>query len=109
MSAEIEHLRAEALEQARLLGMTDDTEKHETRDDVTVVSNYVMATERAVVMPVGASLNDEAVIRVGLEDEGAGVFVVVERDDQKFKFDPDEWPALREAIERMLLVARALG
>jgi hypothetical protein len=88
--------------------MSGEVEKQATVD-VTVSNDQTVAIERIAIMPIGGSLNDETVIRVGVDDEGAGSFVTVDRDDQRFEIDPDEWPALRDAIERMMLVARALG
>jgi hypothetical protein len=88
--------------------MSGEVEKQATVD-VTVSNDQTVAIERIAIMPIGGSLNDETVIRVGVDDEGAGSFVTVDRDDQRFEIDPDEWPALRDAIERMMIVARALG
>jgi hypothetical protein len=88
--------------------MSGEVEKQATVD-VTVSNDQTVAIERIAIMPIGGSLNDEPVIRVGVDDEGAGSFVTVDRDDQRFEIDPDEWPALRDAIERMMMVARALG
>ena len=89
--------------------MSDDIAEKQAPVDVTVASDRTVAIERIVIMPIGGSLNDEPVIRVGVDDEGAGTFVTIDREDQKFQIDLDEWPALRDAIERMMLVARALG
>jgi hypothetical protein len=88
--------------------MSGEVEKQATVD-VTVSNDQTVAIQRIAIMPIGGSLNDETVIRVGVDDEGAGSFVTVDRDDQRFEIDPDEWPALRDAIERMMIVARALG
>ncbi len=88
--------------------MGEEVEKQATVD-VTVAADRTILVERVTIMPIGASLNDERVVRVTVDDAGDSAFVTIDRDDQKFEIDPDEWPALRDAIERMMMVARALG
>lgn len=38
----------------------------------------------------------------------AGAFVTVAQDDGAVRIDPAEWPALRDAIERMMVTAREI-
>lgn len=74
-----------------------------------------MSTEtritRLVVAPEGATTFDERATTVEIEDEAAGEFVTVHQvnddKDAKVAIDPAEWPALREAIDRMIAECRA--
>ena len=52
---------------------------------------------------------DDKSFLVRLDSEGAGSFIVVETENgrQQIAIDPDEWPALRRAISRMVRVARS--
>ena len=66
---------------------------------------------RLVVAPEGATTFDERATTVEIEDEAAGEFVTVTQcysdTDSVINIDPAEWPALREAIDRMIAECRA--
>lgn len=66
---------------------------------------YIVLSTQLTIVPTGQTLNDERATRVALEDDGAGIFVTVSQDDGAVRIDPDEWPALRDAIERMMVTA----
>lgn len=61
---------------------------------------------RLTVLPPGAPLFSEMATDVLIDDEAAGEFVVVSQEGRvgagKISIDPAEWPALRDAIERMI-------
>jgi hypothetical protein len=57
---------------------------------------------RWVIAPRGEPQFHERATIVEVQDEAAGEFVTVTQDDQTIKFDPEEWPFLREAIEAAL-------
>lgn len=61
-------------------------------------------------MPKGADIFDERATRITLDDEGAGAFVVVrqENGESHIAIDPDEWPALRQAITQMICTAQGV-
>jgi hypothetical protein len=64
-----------------------------------------------IVMPKGADIFDERSTRISLDDEGGGPFVVVKqegRNDNTIAIDAKEWPAIRDAIQRMLNVAQGI-
>lgn len=55
-----------------------------------------------VILPKGDSLFSERAIIVGMEDDAGGPYVVVKQERGEIALDPEEWPLVREAIERML-------
>ena len=66
---------------------------------------------RLVVVPEGMQLFHEQATTVEIEDEAAGEFVVVRQVSEdgagSVCIDPSEWPALREAIDRMIAECRS--
>lgn len=72
---------------------------------------YETIVAALVVLPKGEPLYSELATTVRLEDEAAGLFVVVEQqggqlDRKGIAIDPDEWPTLRAAIEHQFAVCR---
>lgn len=61
---------------------------------------------RLHVLPKDADLFSERAILVEIDDEAAGEFVVVRQQtdagSEKIGINPEEWPALRSAINRMI-------
>lgn len=39
---------------------------------------------------------------VSIDDEAAGMFLVIEQDGKQIQIDTDEWPVLAAAAERLL-------
>lgn len=75
------------------------------------MAEYVTLPYALIVMPKGASIFDDRATRITLDDEGAGPFVVVKqegRNDNAIAIDAKEWPAIRDAIQRMLNVAQEI-
>lgn len=62
------------------------------------------------VGPVGSPSYSELVTEVAIDDEAGGEFVEVRQDGRtdigKICIDPDEWPALRAAINRAVRMCR---
>ena len=58
------------------------------------------------VVPDGKTWDDEGVTIIGIDDEGGGAFVTVRQEEQlnanEIRIDPDEWPAVRAAINLMV-------
>ena len=58
------------------------------------------------VIPSGKTMDDEGVTIIGMADEGGGAFVTVRQEEQlnanEIRIDPDEWPAVRAAVNRMV-------
>ena len=61
---------------------------------------------RVHVLPEGEPLFDERGFSVEIDDEGGGEFVVVHDRDGEIRLNAEEWPALREAIDRMVKECR---
>lgn len=70
------------------------------------MTEYRPIVTQVTIVPAGQTLNDERATRVDLCDEGAGAFVTVEQDNGMVRIDPEEWPALRDAIETMMARAK---
>ena len=67
--------------------------------------NTTIITKLCVV-PSGKPIYDEAATTVGLDDEGGGLFVTIRQEENlstnEVKIDPEEWPAIRAAVNRMV-------
>lgn len=68
---------------------------------------------KLTVLPVGADLFCETAFNVEIDDEAAGEYVKVTsnlefgKDDcGVIRIDPEEWPALKAAIEQMVKECR---
>jgi hypothetical protein len=61
-------------------------------------------TESILLTPPSEPIFSEATIRIKIEDEAAGEFLVFESlsNDGKLRLDPDEWPAFKAGVEFML-------
>ena len=67
---------------------------------------YRTITTQRRVIPSGKAIDDEGVTIIDLADEGGGAFVTVRQEEDlntnEIRIDPDEWPAVRAAINRMV-------
>lgn len=56
------------------------------------------------VSPDGASLFDDRSTIIEIDDEGGGEFikVVQTHGSSDIRFDPEEWPVIRAAIDRLI-------
>lgn len=67
---------------------------------------------RLVVSPSFEPIFSEMATTVTIEDEAAGEFVEVEQNGGpgigKIQISPEEWPALRAAINRMIKMCRGV-
>ena len=69
--------------------------------------SFETRTLALAVMPEGEPIYQERATRVAIDDECGGEFVVVEQGDGgKISVDPNEWPTLRAAIDRMVAECR---
>lgn len=61
-----------------------------------------------IVLPAGEPIYSEMATTIALEDEAAGLFVVVRQSGKdeagQISFCHEEWPVIREQIEKMLAV-----
>jgi len=77
-----------------------------------MADQYLTHVVQLVVVPAGHSINSERATSVEIHDEGGGAFVEVvqhSRGEAGIAIDPDEWSAIRDAIERMLTEAAGMG
>ena len=67
---------------------------------------YRTITTQRRVIPAGKTIDDEGVTIIGMDDEGGGLFVTIRQegnlDTNEVKIDPEEWPAIRAAVNRMV-------
>ena len=67
---------------------------------------YLTITTQRRVIPAGKAIDDEGVTIIGIDDEGGGAFVTVRQEEQlntnEIRIDPDAWPAIRAAVNRMV-------
>lgn len=64
---------------------------------------YETRVTRCHIAPKGESFFSASAFAVSIEDEGGGEFVVVsDSEGKEIRISPEEWPALRETIERMV-------
>ena len=72
---------------------------------------YETRTTALTVAPVGEPTFSEMATTIGICDEAAGEFVEVKQrgrvDIGKIQIYPEEWPALRDAIDRMVAECRS--
>ena len=66
----------------------------------------ITLTTKLCVVPSGKPIYDEAATTIGLDDEGGGLFVTIRQEDNldanEIKIDPEEWPSIRTAVNRMV-------
>ena len=72
---------------------------------------YETLTRALVVKRTGDAIFSVSATTVMLEDEGAGLYVVVAQTshdgEQKISITTEEWPMVRAAIEHMLAICEA--
>ena len=66
-----------------------------------------------IVLPEGESIFSEQATIIRIEDDAAGEYICVEQHADrsvagKIEIDTGQWPALRAAIDRMILECRPL-
>ena len=69
-------------------------------------------TTAVVVKPKGAWIHDETATKISIESEGAGHFVQILQEGiikpGMVHIDPEEWEAIKAAVDRMILDCLAL-
>lgn len=72
--------------------------------------NYITRTTQLVVVEYGKPLFDESATIISIDDEAGGEFVRVRQvrgaQDMSIGIDPDEWPAIRDAVEQLIQECR---
>lgn len=70
---------------------------------------YETRTVQIGVVAIGQPLFDESVAMIEIADEAAGEFIAVTQPGfpgKGIQVNPDEWPVIREAIDRMVSECR---
>ena len=74
------------------------------------MSNYITRTTQVAVLPEDQPIFSEMATKVTIVDEAADEFVEVGQSGHislgKIAINPNEWPALREAIDMMIAQCR---
>ncbi len=67
---------------------------------------YKTIIDSLTVLPEGDPIFSEMATKIYLEDEAAGLFVIVEQNGRtdigKIQINEEEWPHIRKAIDRMI-------
>lgn len=73
------------------------------------MTDYIIRTTQIMVHPEkDASIFSEMATRISIDDEGGREFVKAEQTNTgAILINPDEWPAIREAIDRMVIECRS--
>lgn len=66
------------------------------------MTEYETLLSLITVKPKDEPIYSENATAISLEDEGAGLFVTVSQDGRKIGINPEEWPHIRDAIERII-------
>ena len=54
----------------------------------------------------GQQIFDDSVTEIEIVDEAAGEFLEISQEGGKLRFDPEEWPHVRDAVEKMFKMCR---
>ena len=72
--------------------------------------NYETRITQITVVPEKEPLFSESATKVSIEDEAAGEFVVIRQsastENGTIAINSGEWPAIRDAVERMIKECR---
>jgi len=68
--------------------------------------NYETRTTKMIVGVKGEQLFHCSITEIEIIDEAAGEFLEVSQEGGKLGFDPEEWPHVRAAIEKMFKLCR---
>lgn len=84
-----------------------------TEPKPSLTDTHEIRTTGLTVCPPGAGMHDKQATTVRLADEGGGEYVRVSQDHHSGEFaticiSPEEWPALRAAIDRMIASCRGI-
>jgi hypothetical protein len=70
---------------------------------------YVCRTTQLTITPENEPTFDERATSITITDEAGGEFVVVEQESGRISIAPEEWPVLRDAIDRLIADCRDFG
>lgn len=68
-------------------------------------STFISHVAALIVRPINEPIFSELVTKIYLDDQAAGLFVVVEqngRESGKVSIGPEDWPMVRSAIDTLM-------
>jgi len=68
--------------------------------------NYETRTTKMIVGVKGEQIFDDSVTEIEIVDEAGGEFLEIRQEGDKLRFDPEEWPHVRDAVEKMFKLCR---
>ena len=74
-------------------------------DDQPKQTEYVTRTTQLIVAPQGHNTFSDDATTITITDESCGEFVVVEQNTSNYRkiaINPEEWPAIRAAIDQLI-------
>jgi hypothetical protein len=54
----------------------------------------------------GEQIFDDSVTEIEIVDEAGGEFLEIRQEGDKLRFDAEEWPHVRDAVEKMFKLCR---
>jgi hypothetical protein len=80
--------------------------KHETKLTKVTKGTYETRTTKIIVGVKGEQIFSDSITEVEIIDEAAGEFLEISQDNVKLRFDKDEWPHIRSAVNKMFKLCR---
>jgi len=68
--------------------------------------NYETRTTKMIVGVKGEQIFDDSVTEIEIVDEAGGEFLEIRQEGDKLRFDAEEWPHVRDAVEKMFKLCR---
>lgn len=77
------------------------------------MTSYETRTLSLIVAPLGEPTFSERATHIRIEDESGGEYIVIEQHldsgSQQVAINPDEWPAIRAAIDALVADCRPVA
>jgi len=77
-----------------------------------IIQNPILRATRYTVMRSDEPIFSEHATHVEIEDDGGGEYIKIiqsfEKEDNMVKIDPDEWKAIKSAIEKLIVEIKTL-
>jgi len=67
---------------------------------------YETRTTKMIFGVKGQQIFDDSITEIEIIDEAAGEFLQISQEGGKLRFDKEEWPHVRDAIENMFNLCR---
>jgi hypothetical protein len=69
-----------------------------------MTAKYHDIITQIIVKPEGEPIMSEMATTISISDEAAGMFIEVSQMGGAIRIDEEEWPAVRDGIDRMFLI-----